>query len=652
MARFASEGLGGKLVRRLVPVSVVLPLGVGGLLIAGERAQFIGMEFGLAVFASAVIGITVALVLATGRIIDRSDAERDATMAALKAAEARLLDALANLRLIAWNNSVTRDASGTVAGTLSIGEDITERRAAEETLRASEQRFRSLFESMTEGFAHCRVLFEDGEPVDFVYLDVNAAFEVQTGLKNVVGRRISEVIPGIRQADPELFARYGRVALTGTPERFEIYVSALGTWFAISVYCPQPEHFVAVFDVITERKRAEDELRQREYWLQQAQRVGRAGYYVLDVAAGTWTSSAELDVVFGIDATFERSVAGWAGLVHPEDRDAMVRYFREEVIGRRLPFDRKYRIVHPSDGAVRWLWGRGELALDPGGMPIRMFGTIQDITEAHVAQEALLESERKYRTLVEGLPVGLYRSSPDGRLLAVNRAWLNLMGYDSEEQALQLRMARDIYVDPALRPRLVEQVSAEPGGTSFEARWKRRDGTPIDVRVTARPVRDADGKAIAFESAVEDVTQRRILEEQLRQAQKIEAVGQLAGGVAHDFNNLLTTIVTSADLLSDLAPAGSEAAEDVAAIKHAAQRGAELTKKLLAFGRKQRLELRTVDLRGPNPDEPDGERPRCDAERRGPEHSDRPGDTRRGVLRHPRLGGAGRFCSALGERHR
>ncbi len=153
------------------------------------------------------------------------------------------------------------DVSGKVNAVLGLYDDITAWKHSELNLRESEQRFRSLFETMLNGFAYCRMLYENGQPIDFIYLDVNAAFEQQTGLKDVVGKRVSEVIPGIRQADPQLFERYGRVAAGGAPEQFEIYVEALKMWFFISVYSPQPQHFVAVFDVITERKQAEEALK-------------------------------------------------------------------------------------------------------------------------------------------------------------------------------------------------------------------------------------------------------------------------------------------------------------------------------------------------------------------------------------------------------
>jgi signal transduction histidine kinase len=108
------------------------------------------------------------------------------------------------------------------------------------------------------------MLFENGAPSDFIYLDVNEAFETLTGLKNVVGKKATEAIPGIREADPHLLEIYGRVALSGKPERFEMFVEALQDWYSISVYCPAHEHFVVVFDVVTERKRAEEKLALRE----------------------------------------------------------------------------------------------------------------------------------------------------------------------------------------------------------------------------------------------------------------------------------------------------------------------------------------------------------------------------------------------------
>ena len=136
--------------------------------------------------------------------------------------------------------------------------DISERKKIEVTLKKSEKRYRSLFENMFEGFAYCKMLYDEkGSPTDFVYIEVNPAFGRLTGLHNATGKKVTELIPGIKEAHPELFEISGRVALSGQPEKFEIEIKPLATWFSVSVYSTQKNFFVAVFDSITRRKQAE-----------------------------------------------------------------------------------------------------------------------------------------------------------------------------------------------------------------------------------------------------------------------------------------------------------------------------------------------------------------------------------------------------------
>ncbi len=141
--------------------------------------------------------------------------------------------------------------------------NVDEKKKAEDALKESEEKYRSLFANMINGYAYCRMIFDENDlPVDFVYLEINDSFEKLTGLKKeaVIGRKVSEAIPGTREANPEVFDIYGRVARTGKAERFELFFKPLSIWLNISVYGPKKDHFVAIFDNISKRKEMEQEL--------------------------------------------------------------------------------------------------------------------------------------------------------------------------------------------------------------------------------------------------------------------------------------------------------------------------------------------------------------------------------------------------------
>jgi two-component system, cell cycle sensor histidine kinase and response regulator CckA len=178
----------------------------------------------------------------------------------------------------------------------------------------------------------------------------------------------------------------------------------------------------------------------------------------------------------------------------------------------------------------------------------------------------------------------------------VNRTLATMLGYAAPDEMLGSDLAATVYQDPAERERLIGQYHAGDNYAGVEAVWKRKDGTPIPVRLSGRVLPDGAGGVAGFEGIVEDLSERYALEQRLRQAEKMEAVGQLAGGMAHDFNNLLTTIQTTADLIGGELIGDSTIQSDLETIKAASRRGSDLIRKLLAFARRQRLDLQPVVL--------------------------------------------------------
>ena len=211
----------------------------------------------------------------------------------------------------------------------------------------------------------------------------------------------------------------------------------------------------------------------------------------------------------------------------------------------------------------------------------------RELREAR-GRATLRATEASFATLVEHAPVGIYRSTPEGRFLSVNAAVVRMLGYDSAADVLALDMARDVYADAAERQRLVVRDSySDRQYDNVEATWKRRDGRPLTAQLSVRAVRNGAGQVEYYE---------RRLQEQVLQSQKMEAVGRLAGGIAHDFNNLLTVITSYSDLLlEDLAP-GDAKRDDVEQVRKAADGAAALTRQLLAFSRQQVVEPRVVSL--------------------------------------------------------
>ena len=255
----------------------------------------------------------------------------------------------------------------------------------------------------------------------------------------------------------------------------------------------------------------------------------------------------------------------------------------------------EYRIRH-KDGSWRVLESTSSVIGDVQGVPEKLVIVNRDITERKLASEALRLSEISFRSVIENAPYGIYRAEPSGKLLLVNPALQKMLGYESQDELLGLNLATDVHRNPLENRKLNDLFTSQKDFTVVEVEWKRKDDTSIKARCTGWMVRGTDAAAPYFEVFAEDVTEKWLLERQLRMAQKMEAIGRLSGGIAHDFNNLLGVIIGYSQVLKRTLPANSPFLEHAEEIEKAGQRAASLTRQLLAFSRQQVLAPAVMDL--------------------------------------------------------
>jgi PAS domain S-box-containing protein len=279
-----------------------------------------------------------------------------------------------------------------------------------------------------------------------------------------------------------------------------------------------------------------EELRKREAQLAEAQRLAHLGSWDWEIETDTATWSDELYRIFGVTPmTFEPTYDAFMEKVHPADRKRVARSHKRAREASQ-PWTHEYRIVRP-DGDVRTLETNGGIIVDERGLVSRLVGATWDITDRKLAEEALRQSEERYRSLFDRVPVGLYRSTPSGQHLDVNLAHVELLGYPDRESLLAVS-AIDLYVDADDRQRwqdLMERFGTVP---DFEAAVKRFDGKIIWVRDTARVVRDEQGRSLYYEGSMEDITERNRVEADLRRTlQQLSAADE-------ERRRLLTRVVT------------------------------------------------------------------------------------------------------------
>jgi two-component system, cell cycle sensor histidine kinase and response regulator CckA len=346
---------------------------------------------------------------------------------------------------------------------------------------------------------------------------------------------------------------------------------------------------------ITKQRQAEQALRQAERKYRLIFEEAIVGMYQSTPDGRLLSANPAMARMFGFDSPGELiagiTYAHSEACVDPTRREEFEHLLREHGVVKHFELQ-----VKRKDGSTVWLWTNAQ-AVREGNTIVRYEGIFEDITDRKLLEDRLLQAQQKYRDIVENAVVGIFQSTPEGRYISVNPAMANMLGYDSPEDLVAsiTDITEQVYVDSKAREEL-KRIAREQGvATNFECQAYRKDGSKMWLCANVRAI-SQNGVVMRYEGMNQDVTQRKLLEDQLRQAPKMEAVGQLAGGIAHDFNNTLTIIAGYSDLLQMQLPVGNPSHRYAEEITKAGRRAGTLIRQLLAFSRKQVIQPVVLDL--------------------------------------------------------
>jgi two-component system, cell cycle sensor histidine kinase and response regulator CckA len=482
--------------------------------------------------------------------------------------------------------TLIRDERGRPSHLLALIEDVDDRYQLDLALRESESRYRSVFHESGSGIV---LLTPAGDVVQ-----ANAAFAEMLGStrQGVKGRTFEELVAfgdGSHERNGRELRNECRLERAdGRAILVDVRLTAI----------PDGEggvrYLLAILDDVTEKRRLADELRRSRDDLKLALDGAEAGIWTWTVATGEVRWSENLERIHGMEpGGFGGTVDDVLKEVYPDDLERVseaIRRTLEEHDDYRI----EYRIVRP-DGELAWVEAVGRIERDGEG-ELQLTGVCMDVTERHRLEEDRRSTHELLENLIATSPLGIVSLDRDGRVLLWNEACEAMYGWSAGEA-----IGRPLPTVPPddwaeLVRDLEEQFADRSHHRGTEIVRRRRDGTPITIALWTSTLRDAEGEVVANVSLQADTSERKLLETQLEEAARLEAVGKLAGGVAHDFNNLLTVIGGHADILlrsQDLPP---HAQRELLQVRLAAERAADVVRQLLAFSRRQMLEPALVDL--------------------------------------------------------
>jgi PAS domain S-box-containing protein len=466
--------------------------------------------------------------------------------------------------------------------------DISERKRAEEALLL----FRALIDRSHDGI-------EVIDPETGRFLDVNETACLAHGYTRDEYLKLSvrDVAP---TSDPSAWGRnLAELRRLGSRLHVGLHRRKDGSTIPVEVNITyvrlNRDYIVAVVRDISERRRAEEALRRSEERLRQAVRVSNLGIFDHDHVTGAVYWSPEERAIHGWEPERAPTLAEFVAMLHPEDRERIAAAIRRahDPAGDGT-FDVEQRIIRP-DGEVRWLVTRSQTVFEGEGdsrQPVRTVGAVLDATEWKRVEERLAEAQEigGFGSFEVDVTTWVGHCSP---------ALCRIFGFENDEPFQDVRAFLRKHVHPGDQERADKaraKLLDEGGSDQIEVRYLRPDGRERILQIRRRAQRTVAGQLTKIVGTIQDVTELKRLEEQFRQAQKMEAVGQLAGGVAHDFNNLLTVINGLSELVFHQMRREDSSRELLAEVLDAGERAATLTRQLLAFSRKQVLQPQVLDV--------------------------------------------------------
>jgi len=414
-----------------------------------------------------------------------------------------------------------KDSQNKIKGFVVNARDITDKKRIEEGLKMREQQLSLIYESTGDILYYLKV--EPGP--NYRFLTVNNAFLKSTGLslEQIVGKTINEVIPkpslNLVHSNYRKAIREKRIVYWEETSRYpaglKTGIVSIAPIFDDNGNCT---HLVGSVHDITERKQAEDKLRKNEFLLRKAQKVANLGSFELDIQSGNWNSSAVLDDIFGIDENYNKNIDGWSQILHPKEREEVLTYFQNNVLTEHQNFNREYRIIRISDNEERWVHGIGELEFDADGNPVKMIGTIQDITERKKAERELRESYN----IINRSPavIFLWKNAEGWPIEYVSVNVKNLFGYTAEEflsgDVSYSSVVQQDDLRKAIEKTALYKEDKKRSEYTQEYRIIAKDGKIKWVEDHTYIRRNEKGEITHYQGIVLDITDRKKAEEKLR----------------------------------------------------------------------------------------------------------------------------------------